>query len=148
MFMTYSKQWLVRQLFLTCSWLVHNLITIGSRIAHDFFKTFRFLHDLFMTCLLLVHNLLMTSSRPFCDFLMTLSGHVHDLVMPCSWLSHDFICSRHVHFILMTDFLLFHNLFINYDFFFMTCSCLTHGFGINLFISWLLHVHTLLTIFS
>ena len=50
-------------LFLNCSWLVHDLFMIRSRLVNDLFLTCSWLvHYVFMTCSWLVYDLLKTFS--------------------------------------------------------------------------------------
>ena len=80
--------WRVHEFLMICLWLVHNLSTTRSLLVYDFFKLFtnclylgydlfktcsRLVHDLFKTYQWLIHNLLMNSSRVVLDFFVTCS---------------------------------------------------------------------------
>ena len=89
LFMTWS--WLVHDLFMTCSILVHNFFMTFSWLFHDLFRLVRLF---FITCSWLVNDLLNTCSHLLYDFFMAYSILVPYLFISssfCSWLFHDLI---------------------------------------------------------
>ena len=148
---------------MTCTWLVHDLFMIWSWLVHDFTTCACLAYDLFMPCTWLVHELFRTFSTIFHDLFMTCSRVVQDLFMTYLWL---------VHILFMSCSLPFHDLFdfgttlwLIYDLltfiyrtcswkpsFFWTCSqfvrnwsplvdnlCLTCSRPVHITCSWIVH---------
>ena len=116
----------VHYLFLTCSWLVHDLFMTCSLTC-----SWHVYHNLLTTCSWLVHNLFKTCTSTCSWLVLTCLQLVHDLFMTCSWLVYQLV-HQLVHDLLMTCLWLVYVLLIN-------CSCTTCShFGCDLFMSCLL----------